>query len=167
MAQKRFSLRFLFSRPQQVTIFRVRRSTICICNLLVFCFFLSGCFCWKCELLPQTGAQRAATSPTTSTQYPPKRLGKLLCSNLSPSLQTRLYKYMNSFFAFSFTSCSQRCLRPQLSRSLNCICLLFFFFPSQTSVIKGTYLALEHMSKEHGKQGGTIINVSSMAGNIL
>lgn len=128
MAQKRFSLRFLFSRPQQVTIFRVTRSTICICNLLVFWFFLSGCFCWKCELLPQTGAQRAATSPTTSTQYPPKRLGKLLCSNLSPSLQTRLYKYMNSFFAFSFTSCSQRTLRPQLSRSLNCICLLFFFF---------------------------------------
>lgn len=35
----------------------------------------------------------------------------------------------------------------------------------QTSVIKGTYLALEHMSKEYGKQGGTIINVSSMAGN--
>ncbi|XP_023155242.1 15-hydroxyprostaglandin dehydrogenase [NAD(+)] [Amphiprion ocellaris] len=32
-----------------------------------------------------------------------------------------------------------------------------------TSVIKGTYLALEHMSKEYGKQGGTIINVSSMA----
>lgn len=35
----------------------------------------------------------------------------------------------------------------------------------QTSVIKGTYLALEHMSKEYGKEGGTIINVSSMAGN--
>ncbi|XP_077427774.1 15-hydroxyprostaglandin dehydrogenase [NAD(+)] isoform X3 [Vanacampus margaritifer] len=34
-----------------------------------------------------------------------------------------------------------------------------------TSVINGTYLALEHMSKEHGKEGGTIINVSSMAGN--
>ncbi|MEQ2209178.1 hypothetical protein XENOCAPTIV_026004, partial [Xenoophorus captivus] len=33
----------------------------------------------------------------------------------------------------------------------------------QTSVIKGTYLALEHMSKEYGKIGGTIINVSSMA----
>ncbi|GLD61140.1 15-hydroxyprostaglandin dehydrogenase [NAD(+)] [Lates japonicus] len=32
-----------------------------------------------------------------------------------------------------------------------------------TSVIKGTYLALEHMSKEYGKEGGTIINVSSMA----
>nr|XP_019964783.1 PREDICTED: 15-hydroxyprostaglandin dehydrogenase [NAD(+)] isoform X2 [Paralichthys olivaceus] len=32
-----------------------------------------------------------------------------------------------------------------------------------TSVIKGTYLALEHMSKEHGNEGGTIINVSSMA----
>lgn len=32
-----------------------------------------------------------------------------------------------------------------------------------TSVIKGTYLGLEHMSKEHGKEGGTIINVSSMA----
>ncbi|KAA8595355.1 hypothetical protein FQN60_012490, partial [Etheostoma spectabile] len=32
-----------------------------------------------------------------------------------------------------------------------------------TSVINGTYLALEHMSKEHGKEGGTIINVSSMA----
>nr|XP_009291007.1 15-hydroxyprostaglandin dehydrogenase [NAD(+)] isoform X2 [Danio rerio] len=32
-----------------------------------------------------------------------------------------------------------------------------------TSVIKGTYLALEHMSKEYGKQGGAIINVSSMA----
>ncbi|KAM9769170.1 LOW QUALITY PROTEIN: 15-hydroxyprostaglandin dehydrogenase [NAD(+)]-like [Menidia menidia] len=32
-----------------------------------------------------------------------------------------------------------------------------------TSVIKGTYLALEHMSREHGKQGGSIINVSSMA----
>ncbi|XP_028305186.1 15-hydroxyprostaglandin dehydrogenase [NAD(+)] isoform X1 [Gouania willdenowi] len=33
-----------------------------------------------------------------------------------------------------------------------------------TSLIKGTYLGLEHMSKEHGKEGGTIINVSSMAG---
>ncbi|KAM6940255.1 15-hydroxyprostaglandin dehydrogenase [NAD(+)] [Xenentodon cancila] len=32
-----------------------------------------------------------------------------------------------------------------------------------TSLIKGTYLALEHMSKENGKKGGTIINVSSMA----
>lgn len=39
MAQKRFSLRFLFWRPQQVTIFRVTRSTICICNLLVFLLF--------------------------------------------------------------------------------------------------------------------------------
>ncbi|RXM29152.1 15-hydroxyprostaglandin dehydrogenase [NAD(+)] [Acipenser ruthenus] len=35
-----------------------------------------------------------------------------------------------------------------------------------TSVVKGTYLGLEHMSKEHGKQGGVIINVSSMAGSI-
>lgn len=32
-----------------------------------------------------------------------------------------------------------------------------------TSVIKGTYLALEHMSKQHGREGGVIINVSSMA----
>lgn len=32
-----------------------------------------------------------------------------------------------------------------------------------TSVIKGTYLGLEHMSKEYGKDGGSIINVSSMA----
>ncbi|XP_062851596.1 15-hydroxyprostaglandin dehydrogenase [NAD(+)] [Trichomycterus rosablanca] len=32
-----------------------------------------------------------------------------------------------------------------------------------TSLIKGTYLALEHMSKEYGKEGGVIINVSSMA----
>ncbi|KAK2815546.1 hypothetical protein Q5P01_026013 [Channa striata] len=32
-----------------------------------------------------------------------------------------------------------------------------------TSVIKGTYLGLEHMSKEYGKKGGSIINVSSMA----
>ncbi|KAM9793109.1 15-hydroxyprostaglandin dehydrogenase [NAD(+)] [Neosynchiropus ocellatus] len=32
-----------------------------------------------------------------------------------------------------------------------------------TSVIKGTYLALDHMSREYGKEGGTIINVSSMA----
>ncbi|KAM4612014.1 15-hydroxyprostaglandin dehydrogenase [NAD(+)] [Polymixia lowei] len=32
-----------------------------------------------------------------------------------------------------------------------------------TSVIKGTYLALDHMSKEYGKEGGIIINVSSMA----
>uniref|UniRef100_A0A3P9IM72 15-hydroxyprostaglandin dehydrogenase [NAD(+)] n=1 Tax=Oryzias latipes TaxID=8090 RepID=A0A3P9IM72_ORYLA len=32
-----------------------------------------------------------------------------------------------------------------------------------TSLIKGTYLGLEHMSREHGKRGGTIINVSSMA----
>uniref|UniRef100_A0A671MPS5 15-hydroxyprostaglandin dehydrogenase [NAD(+)] n=1 Tax=Sinocyclocheilus anshuiensis TaxID=1608454 RepID=A0A671MPS5_9TELE len=32
-----------------------------------------------------------------------------------------------------------------------------------TSVIQGTYLALEHMSKEYGKEGGVIINVSSMA----
>uniref|UniRef100_A0A3B4BED3 15-hydroxyprostaglandin dehydrogenase [NAD(+)] n=1 Tax=Periophthalmus magnuspinnatus TaxID=409849 RepID=A0A3B4BED3_9GOBI len=31
-----------------------------------------------------------------------------------------------------------------------------------TSVIKGTYLGLEHMSKEYGKAGGSIINVSSM-----
>ncbi|XP_062333814.1 15-hydroxyprostaglandin dehydrogenase [NAD(+)] isoform X2 [Osmerus eperlanus] len=35
-----------------------------------------------------------------------------------------------------------------------------------TSVIKGTYLGLEHMSKEHGKQGGVVINVSSMAGRL-
>ncbi|KAK7929779.1 hypothetical protein WMY93_006174 [Mugilogobius chulae] len=32
-----------------------------------------------------------------------------------------------------------------------------------TSVIKGTYLGLEHMSKEYGKAGGSIINVASMA----
>uniref|UniRef100_G3PVZ8 15-hydroxyprostaglandin dehydrogenase n=1 Tax=Gasterosteus aculeatus aculeatus TaxID=481459 RepID=G3PVZ8_GASAC len=32
-----------------------------------------------------------------------------------------------------------------------------------TSVIKGTYLALEQMSKEYKKEGGAIINVSSMA----
>ncbi|TRY85365.1 hypothetical protein DNTS_031305, partial [Danionella cerebrum] len=32
-----------------------------------------------------------------------------------------------------------------------------------TSVVKGTYLALEQMSKEYGKEGGVIINVSSMA----
>ncbi|XP_073698868.1 15-hydroxyprostaglandin dehydrogenase [NAD(+)] isoform X2 [Garra rufa] len=32
-----------------------------------------------------------------------------------------------------------------------------------TSVIQGTYLALEHMSKEYEKEGGVIINVSSMA----
>ncbi|KAL1023720.1 hypothetical protein UPYG_G00045120 [Umbra pygmaea] len=32
-----------------------------------------------------------------------------------------------------------------------------------TSVIKGTYLGLEHMSKEFGKPGGVIVNVSSMA----
>lgn len=32
-----------------------------------------------------------------------------------------------------------------------------------TSVIKGTYLGLDHMSKEYGKEGGIIINVSSMA----
>ncbi|XP_077936328.1 15-hydroxyprostaglandin dehydrogenase [NAD(+)] isoform X2 [Gasterosteus aculeatus] len=31
-----------------------------------------------------------------------------------------------------------------------------------TSVIKGTYLALEQMSKEYKKEGGAIINVSSM-----
>lgn len=37
----------------------------------------------------------------------------------------------------------------------------------QTSVIQGTYLALEHMSKEYGKEGGVIINISSMAGKIL
>ncbi|XP_066574234.1 15-hydroxyprostaglandin dehydrogenase [NAD(+)] [Amia ocellicauda] len=32
-----------------------------------------------------------------------------------------------------------------------------------TSLIKGTYFGLEHMSKEYGKGGGVIINVSSMA----
>ncbi|KAG5830072.1 hypothetical protein ANANG_G00318140 [Anguilla anguilla] len=32
-----------------------------------------------------------------------------------------------------------------------------------TSLIKGTYLGLDHMSKEYGKDGGVIINVSSMA----
>ncbi|XP_010886554.1 15-hydroxyprostaglandin dehydrogenase [NAD(+)] [Esox lucius] len=32
-----------------------------------------------------------------------------------------------------------------------------------TSVIQGTYLGLEHMSKEFGKKGGVIVNVSSMA----
>lgn len=37
----------------------------------------------------------------------------------------------------------------------------------QTSVIRGTYLALEHMSREHGKDGGIIINVSSMAGRSM
>lgn len=38
------------------------------------------------------------------------------------------------------------------------------YFLSQTSVIQGTYFALDHMSKEHSKEGGVIINVSSMAG---
>lgn len=40
-------------------------------------------------------------------------------------------------------------------------------FCLQISVIRGTYLALEHMSKENGKEGGTIINVSSMAGRLI
>lgn len=44
---------------------------------------------------------------------------------------------------------------------------LYNCFLPQTSVIKGTYLALEHMSKEYGKEGGVIINVSSMAGKPL
>ncbi|XP_069487536.1 15-hydroxyprostaglandin dehydrogenase [NAD(+)] [Ambystoma mexicanum] len=32
------------------------------------------------------------------------------------------------------------------------------------SVIRGTYIALEHMSKKNGGEGGTIINISSLAG---
>ncbi|XP_067852036.1 15-hydroxyprostaglandin dehydrogenase [NAD(+)]-like [Heptranchias perlo] len=32
------------------------------------------------------------------------------------------------------------------------------------SVIKGTYLGLQHMSKENGGSGGVIVNVASMAG---
>ncbi|KAG8453814.1 hypothetical protein GDO86_000443 [Hymenochirus boettgeri] len=33
-----------------------------------------------------------------------------------------------------------------------------------TSVIRGTYIGLEHMSKKNGGQGGVIINISSLAG---
>lgn len=44
---------------------------------------------------------------------------------------------------------------------------LWASFCVQTSVIRGTYLALEHMSREHGKDGGIIINVSSMAGRSM
>uniref|UniRef100_A0A8C1VUU2 Zgc:56585 n=1 Tax=Cyprinus carpio TaxID=7962 RepID=A0A8C1VUU2_CYPCA len=35
---------------------------------------------------------------------------------------------------------------------------------SQGGVVRGTYLALEHMKKENGGNGGVIVNVSSMAG---
>ncbi|XP_067885414.1 15-hydroxyprostaglandin dehydrogenase [NAD(+)]-like isoform X2 [Heterodontus francisci] len=33
-----------------------------------------------------------------------------------------------------------------------------------TSVIRGTYIALEYMSKEHGGKGGVIVNMASLAG---
>lgn len=49
---------------------------------------------------------------------------------------------------------------------LLCLMRMYICF-LQTSVIKGTYLALDHMSKEFGKEGGVIINVSSMAGKAV
>jgi len=36
----------------------------------------------------------------------------------------------------------------------------------QGGVVRGTYLALEHMKKENGGNGGVIINIASMAGLI-
>lgn len=38
-------------------------------------------------------------------------------------------------------------------------------FTTQTAVIRGTLLALDYMRKDRGGNGGTIVNVSSMAGN--
>lgn len=35
----------------------------------------------------------------------------------------------------------------------------------QSGVIRGTLLALDYMRKDRGGIGGTIVNVSSMAGN--
>ena len=34
----------------------------------------------------------------------------------------------------------------------------------QHAVIEGTYLALEYMSTNNGGKGGTVVNVSSLAG---
>ena len=35
----------------------------------------------------------------------------------------------------------------------------------QAAVIQGTYLGIEFMSKENGGTGGSVINISSYAGN--
>ena len=35
----------------------------------------------------------------------------------------------------------------------------------QCGVVRGTYLALEHMKKTSGGHGGVIVNVASMAGD--
>lgn len=42
-----------------------------------------------------------------------------------------------------------------------------FYWSFQGGVVRGTYLALEHMKKENGGNGGVIVNVASMAGLIL
>lgn len=43
--------------------------------------------------------------------------------------------------------------------------LLFpFVLPGQVSVISGTYLGLDYMSKQNGGEGGIIINMASLAG---
>lgn len=42
---------------------------------------------------------------------------------------------------------------------------LFSLMPlDQVSVISGTYLGLDYMSKQNGGEGGIIINMSSLAG---
>lgn len=43
-----------------------------------------------------------------------------------------------------------------------CICTFYFFL--QTAVIQACGIVTEHMRKDKGGSGGTIINVSSIAG---
>lgn len=60
------------------------------------------------------------------------------------------------------------CLLSHLDRkksvlySVKCGASLHLVF--QMSVIRGTYIALEHMNKLNGGQGGVIVNTASMAG---
>ena len=44
------------------------------------------------------------------------------------------------------------------------LCIVECTYVMQHAVIEGTYLALEYMSTNNGGKGGTVINVSSMAG---
>lgn len=46
--------------------------------------------------------------------------------------------------------------------------LLFPFMPlDQVSVISGTYLGMDYMSKQNGGEGGVIINMASLAGKSI
>ncbi len=55
---------------------------------------------------------------------------------------------------------------PNRLSSASC-CFYSFVVTFQNAVIDGTYLAQQFMSKQNGGDGGVVINVSSIAGDLI